>query len=221
MKIAALSDLHGHRPPVPRADLVLISGDIAPGMDENPFAQLNWMRDVFKPYLEAIPGEVYAVPGNHDFWAESRCSDALADLDLPWTLLIDEGAQVLGPEKLTIWGSPWHLPCFGAFNADEHKIHMALDMIPSGVDVLMLHGPAYGYGDIVRGAGHVGSTSILEAIRELKPRLVTTGHIHEAKGEWDIGPSHLVNVSVLNDQYELTYPVWTGELAPRTRRRAA
>lgn len=231
MKIAALSDMHGLLPPIPTADLVLMSGDIAPDLvaerfgsprnSANPFGQLDWLRHTFKPYLASIPGEVYAVPGNHDWWAESRHADALAELDLPWTVLIDEGAQILGPEKLTIWGTPWQLPLNGwAFEATEGRIELATALIPPGVDILMFHGPAYGYGDLAD-YDHVGSKALLEAVRRVRPRLVTSGHIHTAKGEWDLGPTHLVNVSVVNRKLQLSYPVWTGELAPRSRRHAA
>lgn len=230
MRIAALSDMHGELPVVPKADLVLLSGDIAPDLvitdvghprhSSNALGQLDWMGTTFRKWLKSL-GEAYATPGNHDWWAESQYAEQLAALDLPWTLLIDEGAQILGPEPLTVWGTPWTRPLSGwAYEAPEDRIEMAADLIPSGVDILMLHSPIYGYGDLAD-YDHVGSTALLEAVKRVRPRLVTSGHIHDAKGEWDLGPTHVVNVSVVNRPRQLTYPVWTGELAPRRMKKAA
>lgn len=49
--------------------------------------------------------------------------------------------------------------------------------IPKGIDILVAHGPAKGFVD-----GKLGCTMLLEAVRQVKPKLVVSGHIHEAHG---------------------------------------
>lgn len=236
LRIAALSDLHGNLPAtMPPADVVILSGDIAPDLIQapdkwwkggtarsvsNPTGQVNWIRLILRPWLQALERRgtaVIATPGNHDFWAEGSTRYLVEDLELPWSLLIDEGAAYGG---LTFWGSPWQLPCGDwAFNAHESAIAKALRAIPAGIDVLVLHGPPKGIGDWVDNGRrqHVGSQATLDAIDRVQPRLVTFGHIHEAKGEWTRGPNKLVNVSILDDRYEVAYPIWEGSLAARQR----
>lgn len=235
LRLVALSDLHGLLPAeLPPADVVILSGDIAPDFIQqpygwwknstprtardvsNPLGQIEWMRITLRPWLKALERRgtaVIATPGNHDFWGESAYRPLVEDLELPWSLLIDEGATFGG---LTFWGSPWQLPCGDwAFNGFENTIRAAMDLIPPGIDVLVLHGPAKGYGDHVGGAGHVGSRAALDAIDRVKPRLATAGHIHEAKGEWMRGDTKIVNVSILDDNYKVAYPAWQGTLAQR------
>ena len=51
------------------------------------------------------------------------------------------------------------------------------DLIPEDTDILVTHGPAKGFVD-----DGVGCETILEHVHRVKPRLVVSGHIHQAHG---------------------------------------
>lgn len=225
MKICAISDLHGNLPRVPPCDLLIISGDVAPDF-EHPFApgngykQIAWLNSTFKQWLHTVQAEkVVATAGNHDFgiW---RLRTAL-DADLRWELLINEATEYRG---VKIWGAPYvkDLPGW-AFSLFEHQLEERWARIPADTDILVLHGPPHEVGDWVQDSGgfhgylHTGSVTLLNRIDAIAPRLVTFGHIHEAKGEWQRGKTTLVNASVLNDEYRLCYKPWVQTIDFQTR----
>jgi Icc-related predicted phosphoesterase len=206
VKIVAISDIHGQLPEsLPPCDLLLIAGDICPLTDHEPRAQANWLATEFRAWLDRQrAAQVVATWGNHDFVGE------LAPHLVPplrWQMLVDQAIEVLG---LKIYGSPWQPRFFDwAFNLDEPDLEKRWQRIPSGIDILLLHGPPYGYGDL---AGpnrfhpqgeHTGSPSLTRRILEVRPQLAVFGHIHEAFGVYELENVVLANVSVLNARYEL------------------
>jgi Icc-related predicted phosphoesterase len=213
MKIVAVSDLHGTLPAIPPCDLLLIAGDVCPVRDHRLSRQADWLDADFRRWLEASPARhIVGVAGNHDFIFE-QCPD-LVPGGLPWVYLQDSGATV---EGLRVWGSPWQPRFFDwAFNLDEPDLAAKWQLIPDGTDVLVLHGPPLGYGDAVpQGGGEVentGSPSLLERIRQVQPRLVVFGHIHEGRGEWRLGATTLANVSLMDAGYDAVHPPWEHEL---------
>jgi 3',5'-cyclic AMP phosphodiesterase CpdA len=103
MRVAAVSDLHGHLPAVPACDLLLLGGDLCPKSDHSPARQAAWLDGPFRAWLDAAPArEVVAVAGNHDFVFEKV--PGLVPAGLRWTYLQDSGCRV-GPYN--VWGSPW------------------------------------------------------------------------------------------------------------------
>jgi hypothetical protein len=109
-----------------------------------------------------------------------------------------------------IYGSPWQLRFFDwAFNLDEPELARKWKWIPDDADIFLLHGPPKYFGDKVTRArpgedGYVGSPSLTERIKEVKPKLVVFGHIHPGFGVYEYNGSTLANVSILDDRY-----VWT------------
>ena len=97
-RIVAISDLHGHLPILPEADLVLIGGDFCCFGDER--VQYNWMAFEFKRWLNDIKCPVIAVAGNHDwplFHLEfPELSNKVKNLNLKWKYLEDSGTEVEG-----------------------------------------------------------------------------------------------------------------------------
>src|SRR5262245_55965705 len=144
MKIVAVSDLHGVLPEVPACDLLLLAGDLTPVENHKLDFQARWLGGEFRAWLERVPArEVVGVAGNHDFIFQ-RMPQAVPP-DLPWTYLQDELTEW---EGLRIYGSPWQ-PWFydWAFNLYEPDLKPKWDLIPAGTDILVLHGPPWGYGD--------------------------------------------------------------------------
>ena len=201
-RLALIADLHGHLPPVPPCDVLVIAGDVcrwAPVGD-----QADWLNGELRAWLDAAPAaHVVAVAGNHDFVLAT--APELVAPDLPWTYLQDAGADVAG---LAFWGSPW-TPWFHgwAFNAPQHDgegfLADRFATAPSVADVLVLHGPPAGHGDRTTTGAHVGSSAELALIERVRPQVAVFGHIHEARGAWDHGPTRLVNAAAVDGAYEL------------------
>ena len=215
MRIAATSDLHGHLPPVPACDVLVIAGDITPISDHSAAFQAHWLDTDFRRWLDAAPAtHVVGIAGNHDFVFE-RSPRSVPD-DLPWTYLQDGAATVAG---LAFWGSPW-TPWFydWAFNAprgdaEERFLAQRCAGAPEGTDVLVVHGPPDGYGDLTAGGVRTGSHAFLDAVDRVAPALALFGHIHEGRGTWTRGRTTLANLSAVDLDYALVAePVITFDL---------
>jgi len=197
MKIVAVSDLHGQLPNIPACDLLLIAGDVCPVWNHRLDFQGRWLRSRFSEWLRSLPvRKIVGVWGNHDLVAQRLPSEVN---DLPWTLLTDAACQWQG---FTIYGLPWQRT-FGkdwAFNLDTADLDQKYAAIPP-CDIIVSHGPAYGYGDLVNDKERVGSPAFLAAIDSSRPRLVVTGHIHCDPGVWERGVTTIANVALLDDDY--------------------
>ena len=203
MRVAAVADLHGHLPDVPPCDLLLLAGDLCPLRGQTPALQADWLDGPFRAWLEALAaGAVAAIAGNHDFVFEQ---EPCLVPDLPWTYLEDSASRVA---DLVLWGSPW-TPWFHdwAFNAPrddgEAFLRERYATAPQDVDVLLLHGPPAGYGDVVSPGRSVGSTAALDLLDRVTPALCVFGHIHEGRGAWLRGTTQLANVAAVDQAYRL------------------
>lgn len=212
-KINAISDLHGKLPEGIDCDLLLIGGDICPITNHDVWYQKLWFESTFTTWLRQQKyDKVVLVAGNHDFvFAEDgypeRANRVLKDVN--GVYLQDTSFVYKG---LNIYGSPWQ-PVFydWAFNLTEDKLAEKWLTIPANCDILLLHGPPRGFG--CGGLPGAGSPSLTQRIREVQPRLVVCGHIHTAYGEYKIDNSIVLNVSSVNEKYELRQnPIWSIEL---------
>ena len=79
----------------------------------------------------------------------------------------------------------------------EKKLNKLLKTVKD--PVLISHIPPYGYVDKLYNGKHVGSKAVLAAIKKYKPKLVLSGHIHEAKGKAKIGKSVVYNLGYRGD----------------------
>lgn len=210
MRITAVSDLHGHLPLLPGGELLVIAGDICPVTNHNPMFQRTWLDKIFRRWLltnQEAYGEIVAVAGNHDFVFER----GLAPSNLPWIYLEDEGVTIDG---LEIWGSPWQPPFFDwAFNLPEDELAERFALIPETTELLLVHGPPRGIGDMTKRGEEVGSRALAATLERVKPGLVVCGHIHEAYGLYNCSPlglpeTQLINASMMTLEYEpLNAPV--------------
>lgn len=207
MRLAILADLHGHLPPIPVCDVLLLAGDLCPAMGHGVARQAAWLDGPFRRWLELVPAaDIIGIAGNHDFVFQRN--PELVPSDLPWIYLEDASAEVQG---LQVWGSPW-TPWFHdwAFNAPRVDGEQFLDRryatIPADADVVLVHGPPRGYGDRTTAGVDAGSTALLDAIDRVQPTLCAFGHIHEARGEWTRGETTLVNAAAVDGLYELRDP---------------
>lgn len=206
MRLVCISDLHGHLPEdLPSGDALLISGDICPTVNHEYFFQRIWLKENFNNWLKRLPYRMtFLCAGNHDFIFER--SDIGSELACIY--MKDSGYEW---EGLKFWGTPWQ-PWFydWAFNAprqdyNEKFLREKFDLIPEGTDVLLSHGPPrMGSLDVV-GTGsrrhNVGSTSLADRIRHIKPKLTVCGHLHDGYGEYEFDGCRVVNASYLDEDY--------------------
>jgi Icc-related predicted phosphoesterase len=200
VRVCCIGDFHGKLPPpVPPCDLLLVAGDIGP---DEPEAAERWLREEFAPWLEAQPAkEVVAVAGNHDLLAAAD-ADAFRNA-APWRYLDNETAVVGG---VCVAGSAWSLP-FGAwpFMAEEDVLDDIWRRIPPETEILLVHGPPYGFCDDTARGVRGGSRTLLRRLTELPSlRLVCCGHIHEGYGQATVWTgARVVNASLVDLRVEL------------------
>jgi Icc-related predicted phosphoesterase len=203
MHIVALSDLHGHLPAVPKADLVIIAGDVCPDVPGSAVPgeraraarhQVDWLAEAFVPWLDRIDaGTIAMCWGNHDYAGE-RPPDEWPEMR----------AEILTDREITIdgwriYGTPWTfmLPDVWAFDMPLPALATRMDAVPAGIDILVTHGPAFGVLDRLASGHRVGSHEIGDAVARVRPQLHIFGHIHESRGQQGIS----YNVSILNERY--------------------
>lgn len=215
-KIAAIADQHGVLPAIPECDILVVAGDICPvDAPHDPATQAHWLDTEFRQWLDRVPAtHVVGIAGNHDFVFEAKAHPR----DLRWTYLQDSGCEI---EGIAFWGYPWtpNLPRWAFSTETSSWGAQAHEQIPSGLDILITHGPPLNYLDGVpmdsysgrkRGQTedlHVGSEALLGAILDKRPKLSLMGHIHEENGQRAyIEKCELVNVSILDGAYQRVQP---------------
>lgn len=186
MKILAVSDIHGtfrgqevafqnceaHAP-----DLALITGDIT---------QFGPPEDA-KNLLDDLSRKVrtIALPGNCDpFEVLGAIDDSNAE-NLHATKIKIDGLTFIG------FGGSNPTPFNTIFELPEDEIFTSLNELlefdKGRSTILVTHCPPKGYRDEVLGRGNMGSEAIAQVVEKYKPRLVISGHIHEAYGVEELG----------------------------------
>lgn len=215
MKIAAISDQHGYLPPVPECDLLIVAGDVCIDRIDGKWAeafpekQALWFGHNVRPWLRTVSAPVVLTWGNHDWCGQT--SGWWKDDD---RIVVDRAVTVVG---LKVWASPWSNQFGGwAFMKDPHDLAPIYERIPDDVDIIVSHGPPYGYGDENTLGHHCGSHQLLAAIDRVKPRLVVCGHIHDAAGTYRHMNTLIVNASVVDEMYRLVRPATMIEMGLRS-----
>lgn len=197
MRVAIIADQHGTLPTIPKCDLVICSGDLTGGNPHGPRDNSdahwgNWLVNEFSnwacEFVKNHPGHrsVVAIAGNHDTCMETWGRYAGGRIRGVCVLLDDEVQ-----DELLIYGTPWIRKWDTlAFNLPEDQLKSKWAKIPERTDILVCHQPPKGYGDDGKGCPR-----LTERIRQIKPKLVTCGHIHEGRGVYDLCGTMVVNAS--------------------------
>jgi hypothetical protein len=137
--------------------------------------------------------------------------------------LQDETMNVgIGENPLVnIYGSPWQPEFYDwAFNLPKNgeELKSKWNAIPSNTDILITHGPAYGFLDDVTGrrGQHLGCELLRDKVLEIKPKIHVCGHIHTGWGHYFDGHTHFFNAAVLDERYINTQTPWDIEWDPIT-----
>ncbi|MFL5810882.1 MAG: metallophosphoesterase family protein [Flavisolibacter sp.] len=199
MKILAISDTHGrhHNIRLPKADVLIHAGDISyHGKKEEVINFLQWFSKQKAEYKIFIAG-------NHDFYLEHAKPEQLEALIPEGVIYLkDSGINI---DEIKIWGSPV-TPWFYNWAFNRHRgeeIRKHWDLIPANTNLLITHGPVYGFLDMVINEQHVGCQDLLRTVLTVQPKVHVCGHIHESYGSIKRSGIRFINASVVNEQYEL------------------
>lgn len=230
MKITMISDTHNKHKQLngdlPGGELLLHAGDISSmGYKHEIESFLTWFDKI-----DNYDTKVF-IAGNHDWGFQTKpdqCRglltgyktvDYLEDEEL---VLYFDGPNGDRPEEnVRIYGSPWQPEFYNwAFNLPRNGpgLQHKWNMIPENTDILITHGPAWGFVDDVEGrrGQHLGCELLAERIKEIKPKIHLCGHVHSGQGHYFDGHTHYFNASVLNEQYIYTQSPWNIDWNPIT-----
>lgn len=204
MRIVCISDTHNHHRQIEQdlvdGDVIIHSGDMTSrGVEYEVVEFLQWFSNL-KQYKHKI-----LIAGNHDFLFDENKLIAREILSqFPNIIYLED--SFIKIDGVKFYGSP-HQPTFfnWAFNVERgEKIRRYWELIPNDVDILITHGPAYGYGDIVSSRIRVGCVDLRDRILEIQPIYHICGHIHEGYGIYKTEGTTFINASMLDKNYEYT-----------------
>jgi predicted phosphodiesterase len=225
MKVTLISDTHSKHKQLdgdlPGGEILIHAGDFMnSGYVKTEATEFFDWFDAIDNYDTKI-----LIAGNHDRimendpeWAQGiltgyKTIEYLQDDDL--TLYYDGHNGDFPEDNVHIYGSPWQ-PAFydWAFNLPRNSEEMKSkwDAIPTNTDILITHGPPFGYQDIPGGQSiRVGCEMLRYRVDEIKPKIHVFGHIHGANGYYFNGHTHFFNASVLNERYSYSNLPFTFE----------
>ena len=210
IRISHISDTHNKHKKLdgklPGGDLLIHSGDISSlGRKHEVEGFVDWFNKI-----EGYTHKIF-IAGNHDmsFDREQLLRDKLAHFEgrTEWDTECSDGkpewllnllSTGLNPnvfylensyvmlDDVKIWGSPYSAT-FGynwAFNVDRgYDSNQMWNHIPNDTDIVITHGPIYGYCDKTANTyENVGCVDLYNRLKELNTPLHFSGHIHEGYG---------------------------------------
>jgi Icc-related predicted phosphoesterase len=229
MIIVAISDTHGRHEILtgtemgnllPDGDLLIHAGDLTNiGGKGEVNDVLDWLISIAPRYKHGV----IFIAGNHDRGFDPKFNLAEDKKDKPDYLkhrladleLSDYGVTYLENnyciiDNIKIWGSPMtpdFFPDRWAFNRTRGDIiNEYWKQIPDDTNIIITHGPPYGYNDYVsRDQSYVGCSDLANRINEIKPFISIHGHIHDSRGySWNEDTNY-INASILDDRYDMRY----------------
>jgi len=185
-KIVFISDTHEQheKVKVPPCDILVHAGDLTyRGKEEKVDQALRWLN-------KQDAKHVVVIAGNHDWLFQTEPEVA----------------------KELLAASPWTPAfCNWAFNADPADIFKHWDLIPSGLDVLVTHGPPKGILDraapqLVPPTPELGCYDLKIAVIQTKPKIHVFGHIHggaNLQQRLYKDGTEFINASVVDEAYKV------------------
>lgn len=201
-----MADLHENFPDLNHMNLdgLIIAGDISfkPYMDIR--AEQDMWRNKFVPWLSSLKlRHIHVMPGNHDWFPYLKPNDCYRLLQSLSHITKDVVFHNYGYAD-TFDRDTGYIPfslafCDWAYQATEAQMKNLLNQLGK-VDVVVSHGPVYGYGDTDKNGSH-GSMSLLKYLEEAKPKFLFHGHIHSGRGIYRYDYTTIVNCAMTDDFY--------------------
>jgi Icc-related predicted phosphoesterase len=226
LKVTLISDTHAKHNrlngDLPGGDLLIHAGDFM-----TSGYSLQEARDFFNWYDKiAIYDTKVFIAGNHDRIMQNEPEQMKGELtgyktidylEDDWIGMYYDGMNGDNPEdNVRIYGSPWQPEFFQwAYNLPRNgdELKAKWDAIPENIDILVTHGPAWGFLDDTEGrrGTHLGCELLAERIKMIRPKIHVCGHIHSGNGHYFDGHTHFFNAAVLNEQYMYANTPWNFE----------
>ena len=210
MKITFISDTHTKHEEIskdlPGGDLIIHAGDLMNSgyepIDITRF--VNWYSSLLTmDYKHRV-----FIAGNHDrmFEDNPELTKELINAYSGGLIYLKDQTHVIDGVK--IYGSPWQPEFYDwAFNLPRNgwELEQRWKDIPDNTDMLITHGPPYGYLDVPGGKKfQVGCELLRERVDAIPPKIHVFGHIHGSAGYYFNGHTHFINASVLDERYTYT-----------------
>ena len=230
--IVAISDLHGNLPEIPKADLLLICGDIMPlKIQRRHDLSRKWLFEEFFPYLMKQPVDMCVfIGGNHDFYLGSLGKSGADTINYEianngWAFKIRYlCASSFEYKGVKIYGCPWciNLHNWAFFTADPERDYETIE----DCDILLTHQPPrvekFGCSYIgTKNESDYGSDDLRDVVWKRNIGLHLFGHVHSGQHNPEMFVIHnertsadgrtttLCNVSLLDEDYRMTYDITT------------
>ena len=223
MKITFISDTHNKHYQItkdlPGGDLLIHAGDMSSMGYKHEIQQFcKWFNNI-----DNYTTKVF-IAGNHDWGFENNSKQSMEVVNSYKTIeYLQDNSLSVGVNMynmVKIWGSPWQPEFYNwAFNLPRNgeQLMSKWNLIPTDTDILITHGPAWGYVDKIIGTTQpLGCELLTTRIKEVKPKIHVCGHIHSGYGHVFDGDTHFINASVLNEDYYYENKPLTVEWNPIT-----
>lgn len=220
MRITFISDTHGlHNHmlyDIPKSDILIHAGDCTDvGKQHQTTEFIYWLQN-----LKGFDEKIF-IAGNHDFAFEGMIKPSHTK-DFDWlrhllspenlsqsdvTYLLDDELIIEHPEfsrPIKIYGSPWQPEFYNwAFNLprNSEELEKKWNLIPDDTDILITHGPPFGYLDITPRNQRVGCEILSLRVEKIKPLIHVFGHIHQSYGITERNGVNFINASICNEMY--------------------
>ena len=227
LRVVVISDTHGkHRQlQLPEGDVLIHAGDFS------QTGRLAALQD-FASWLKKQPFKhKIVIAGNHDItldkefyrhehnqkrwhkklWFRNKFTTGIGQAYNVETCrkVIQECCTYLEDSSVTIdgikiFGSPYQ-PDFNdwAFQYNDPIGSMRWIQVPSDVDILVTHGPAYNRLDQCQNGKSGGCRHLRKWINDqIKPQFHVFGHVHSAYGTLTDGTTTYINASSCNEDYQ-------------------
>ena len=200
IKLSVISDSHNlhEQIKIPDCDILIHCGDAT-------YHGYEWeLKEFFEWFVKQPAKHKIFIPGNHDESFERNPDMAFNCIPEGGNVivLIDQAIEI---EGIKIYGTPWSTLFGGwAFMKQESDLKEIWAKIPDDTDILVVHGPPRGVLDFCvpswfSPSGHcAGSSSLGDRIKQIQPKFVFCGHIHESAGVDKIGKTTVVNASCVD-----------------------
>jgi Icc-related predicted phosphoesterase len=225
MIVTFISDTHNKHKQItehlPGGDLLIHAGDISSRGYKHEIQQFcKWFDSLDNYTVKTF------IAGNHDFGFEKE-PEMVKEIvgSYKWINYLQDSFLGYGVDTenyVKIYGSPWQPEFFNwAFNLPKggSELERKWNNIPDDTDILITHGPAFGYLDKIVGQyENIGCELLTKKIKQIKPKIHVCGHIHSGYGYVFDGNTHFINASVLDEQYQYTQKPLTVEWDPMTNK---